>query len=670
MDVGVAIPTCKEGLSSPVGFARPDQVIEVIVHAERLGYHSVWGNDHITAPQYVREHYPDPPSFYEPLIALAAAAGVTRRIRLATATIVLPLREPVYLAKQIATLDRFSGGRVILGVGMGAYREEFERLFPRLRAARRADMAEESLTILRRLFTERPVSYDGRYYAFDGLDLAPMPLQRPLPIFVGGNHPAVVERAARHGEGWLPASMSRETLVRGATPREAAREADRDPRDRGRPAADLRDRPEPRGRSREVPRELDVPASALSHGLDPARPEPRAPGGVQPGRLAGRADRADRAPARGGGHDARGDELRGQPGRGVARRHAALRRGGAPGPRCPEGLSAAARPRLLAAHPPARLVEIVQLAEALGFESFWHGNEKYYRDPWIGLAVAAVHTRRIELGTFIQDPYTQHPALIAVAIATLDELSGGRARLMLGAGGGGGQALAYERRRPVVALREAIQVIRGLLRGERVHLDGEIVRFLGGQLNFPARPDLPIYVSSRGNLVLRMAGEMADGVMIATYATPPGVRHALGRIDEGLRRSGRTRQDLRLISRVDTCIHPDRRRARNTVRTALAGFLTTSYPDMGFVRAVGLELSPELQAVLARKDREHATPRPPGAGRGGGRLHVDRERRGSGPADRPRGRAGHPGHHRPAHTPRGPTSGTACGPWPRRSGPS
>lgn len=230
MDVGVAIPTCKEGLSSPVGFARPDQVIEVIVHAERLGYHSVWGNDHITAPQYVREHYPDPPSFYEPLIALAAAAGVTRRVRLATATIVLPLREPVYLAKQVATLDRFSGGRVILGVGMGAYREEFERLFPRLRAARRADMAEESLTILRRLFTERPVSYDGRYYAFDGLDLAPMPLQRPLPIFVGGNHPAVVERAARHGEGWLPASMSRETLVRGVTRlREAAREAGRDP---------------------------------------------------------------------------------------------------------------------------------------------------------------------------------------------------------------------------------------------------------------------------------------------------------------------------------------------------------------------------------------------------------------------------------------------------------
>lgn len=229
MDVGVAIPTCKEGLSSPVPFARPEQVIELIVRAEALGYHSVWGNDHITAPRYVRESFAEPPNFYEPLIALAAAASVTRRIRLATATVVLPLREPVFLAKQVATLDRFSGGRVILGVGTGAYREEFERLHPRLRGARRGDMAEESLTILRRLFTERQVSHDGHYYAFDGIELAPMPLQRPLPIFVGGNHPNVVGRAARHGQGWLPASLDRDSIARGVERlRAEARAAGRD----------------------------------------------------------------------------------------------------------------------------------------------------------------------------------------------------------------------------------------------------------------------------------------------------------------------------------------------------------------------------------------------------------------------------------------------------------
>ena len=75
MDVGVAIPTCKEGLSSPVGFARPEQVIEVIVRAEALGYHSVWGNDHITAPQYVREHYAEPAE----LLRATGRAGRRRR---------------------------------------------------------------------------------------------------------------------------------------------------------------------------------------------------------------------------------------------------------------------------------------------------------------------------------------------------------------------------------------------------------------------------------------------------------------------------------------------------------------------------------------------------------------------------------------------------------------
>ena len=257
-------------------------------------------------------------------------------------------------------------------------------------------------------------------------------------------------------------------------------------------------------------------------------------------------------------------------------------------------------------HPPEKLIRLVQLAESLGYEHFWHGNEKFYRDPWIGLAVAAMHSRRLTLGTFIQDPYTLHPALTAVAIATLDELSGGRAVLLMGAGGGGGQPLAYERRKPAIAIREAVQVIRGMWSGERVTVEGEIIRFLGGRLHFPARKDIPIYVASRGNLVLQTAGEVADGVMIATYATPQGVQHALERIDRGLARSGRTRREIKLFSRIDACIDADRQAARQAVRKMVAGLLTTSYPDMGFVRAVGLELSPELQGVLAKKNREYS----------------------------------------------------------------
>ncbi|MBI3979055.1 MAG: LLM class flavin-dependent oxidoreductase [Chloroflexi bacterium] len=255
---------------------------------------------------------------------------------------------------------------------------------------------------------------------------------------------------------------------------------------------------------------------------------------------------------------------------------------------------------------PDALIRTVRRAEELGYESFWYANEKLYRDHWIGLTVAALNSRRLVIGTYVTDPYTQHPALMAAAAATLDELSGGRTILMIGAGGASGVPLALGRRQPALAIREAILVIRRLLAGERVTFEGETVRLLDGHLHLPARKNLPIYVASRGNLILELAGEVADGVMIATYATPRGVQHALSRIDRGLARSGRTWQDVRIISRVDVAIHPDRRVAREAVRTMIAGSLTTSYPDTGFVRAVGLELSPELQAMAARKDREHS----------------------------------------------------------------
>lgn len=263
---------------------------------------------------------------------------------------------------------------------------------------------------------------------------------------------------------------------------------------------------------------------------------------------------------------------------------------------------------LLQEYPPDRLVSIVRLTEEAGYHTFWYGNEKYFRDPYIGLAVAALNSRSLRLGTFVADPYTAHPALTAVSIATLDELCGGRAVLLLGAGGGGGTGLGYVRHRPAVALREAISVIRGLLRGERVTLDGEVVRFRDGKLSFPARADLPIYVASRGNLVLSMAGEVADGVMIATYAEPAGVRHALSRIELGARKVGRSRKDLRVISRVDAWISDeDPRGARDAVRPMVARLMTTSYPDTRFVEAVGASIPPALLEVMRQKDRELAT---------------------------------------------------------------
>ena len=230
MRFSVQLPTCTEGLVNPVPFAGPEDFVRLAQAAERLGYDGVWGNDHITAAAYVRQTWPDPPNFYEVLITLATVGAHTRRVHLGTALIVLPLRDPVLLAKQVATLDRLTGGRVILGVGLGAYREEFTAHSPRRAAVRRGDLFEEALEALRLLFSEREASYAGRHVAFERLELFPKPAQQPLPIYIGGHNEAAVARAARVGQGWLPGWRPfAEVRARTALLRRLTAEAGRDP---------------------------------------------------------------------------------------------------------------------------------------------------------------------------------------------------------------------------------------------------------------------------------------------------------------------------------------------------------------------------------------------------------------------------------------------------------
>ena len=232
MRFSIQLPTCTEGLVNPVPFARPEDFVRLAQAAERLGYDAVWGNDHITAAPYVRAQWSGPPSFYEVLITLATVGAHTRRVRLGTAVLVLPLRDPVLLAKQVATLDQLTGGRVVLALGIGAYREEFDAHWPRRHAARRGDLLDEALGPLRALFTERTVSHAGPHYAFEKLELYPKPVQRPLPIYIGGHNEAAVARAARFGQGWLPGWRPfAEVRERTALLRRLTAEAGRDPRE-------------------------------------------------------------------------------------------------------------------------------------------------------------------------------------------------------------------------------------------------------------------------------------------------------------------------------------------------------------------------------------------------------------------------------------------------------
>jgi probable F420-dependent oxidoreductase len=227
---GVALPNCTEGLCYPTGFTSPEIVVRMAQSAEAMGFDSVWCNDHFTTQHYVRERWPEPPNYYEPLITLTAVASATSRIRVGTCVIVVPLREPVLLAKQVATLDVFSHGRLIFGVGVGAYREEFEATYPDRKGRNRGAIHEEGLVALTRLFRDRRSSFEGRYLHFEDIELYPKPVQSPLPMWTSGNTRIAAERAGRWCQGWLPAVMPPAALKDfGDTLRDSAVKAGRDP---------------------------------------------------------------------------------------------------------------------------------------------------------------------------------------------------------------------------------------------------------------------------------------------------------------------------------------------------------------------------------------------------------------------------------------------------------
>jgi probable F420-dependent oxidoreductase len=207
MRFSFGLPTCMEGMMYPVPFATVDQLVELAIHAENLGYHSLWGNDHMTTQRYVREEYSIAPNFWEILVTLSFISAETKHIKIATGILVMAMRRDiVVLAKQLATLDQFSSGRLLLGLGVGAYREEFEALHPDLKV-HRGNLLEEGIQALQHLFNKRITSWKGEYFHFEDVEMYPKPAQTPIPIYVGGNNQNAVRRSAIYGQGWMGAGM-------------------------------------------------------------------------------------------------------------------------------------------------------------------------------------------------------------------------------------------------------------------------------------------------------------------------------------------------------------------------------------------------------------------------------------------------------------------------------
>ena len=197
--------------------AGPEQLRNVAQRAEALGYDHVWVSDHIILPKKVDSFYPyaedgvatfkpDEP-YYEPLSALNFIAGCTQRVRLGTHVLIIPYRNPVLTAKILSTLDVLSGGRVILGAGVGWIEEEFQAMGLDTYKDRGA-VTDEYLQVYKELWTKEDASFDGKYYQISDTGFEPKPVQKPHPpVWIGGHSGPAVRRAAKYGDGWMPIGL-------------------------------------------------------------------------------------------------------------------------------------------------------------------------------------------------------------------------------------------------------------------------------------------------------------------------------------------------------------------------------------------------------------------------------------------------------------------------------
>lgn len=198
------------------------------LEARRLGFDSLWFHDHLLTPAELG--HLSPASVYDPLIAMARMAALAPELTVGVAALVTPLREPVALAKQLATLEAFFPGRIIAGLVPGRYQSEFEA-FGSPWFARRGEVADESIRLMRALFQGGRVTFEGQYRFVREAIFDPKPASpgRP-PLWIGGNTVRAVRRAAELGDGWVPGGLSPEAVRSGrdqlVTHLEAAR---RDP---------------------------------------------------------------------------------------------------------------------------------------------------------------------------------------------------------------------------------------------------------------------------------------------------------------------------------------------------------------------------------------------------------------------------------------------------------
>jgi probable F420-dependent oxidoreductase len=207
--------------------------------AEELGFASFWVPEHAILPVHYTSRYPASPDgripaavgvIADPFVALARASATTSTIKLGTGVCLIPERNPLMLAKEVATLDHYSGGRFLFGIGAGWLKEETEIMGGDF--AHRWTQTKEAILAMKELWTKEESEYRGQYYNFPAVRSFPKPAHKPHPpVLLGGSSKYVFKRIVEWGDGWLPTGVSADAIQRGcATLNELAEKAGRDPK--------------------------------------------------------------------------------------------------------------------------------------------------------------------------------------------------------------------------------------------------------------------------------------------------------------------------------------------------------------------------------------------------------------------------------------------------------
>jgi probable F420-dependent oxidoreductase len=203
-------------------FAFPEYLEILARTAEEAGFESIWTVEHVLIPLGYHSRYPYSSSgrlpgpesspIADPIVPLAFAAAITKKVRLGTAIVILPQRHPAYVAKEMATLDVLSGGRAMLGIGIGWLKEEFDAVGVPFN--QRAGRTDESIHAIRSLWKPTPEAFEGKFYKWGPVESNPKPLQQPgVPIIIGGHSDGAARRAARYGDGFFPMTDDPQVLA-------------------------------------------------------------------------------------------------------------------------------------------------------------------------------------------------------------------------------------------------------------------------------------------------------------------------------------------------------------------------------------------------------------------------------------------------------------------------